>query len=125
MLPMTDNHWLLLGVFAVLAVLIVFRRLRRIPTAKARRLIAEGALVLDVRTSQEFASGHARGAVNLPVEQARRRITEIEPDRSRTILTYCHSGTRSAITCRILRGLGYQHAHNLGSLGRARAVAGR
>lgn len=122
---MTDTHWLVLGVVAVLAVLFVFRRLRRIPTAKARQLIAGGALVLDVRTSQEFASGHARGAVSLPVEQVRRRIAEIEPDRSRTILAYCQSGTRSAIACRILRGLGYQHAHNLGTLGRARAVAGR
>lgn len=122
---MTNSLWLLLGFGVLLLVVFAIRRLGLAPAATARQLLGAGALVLDVRSSDEFAAGHVEGAVNLPVEQVRRRIEEIEADRSRPLLAYCGSGARSVVACRILRGLGYRQVHNLGSLGRARAIARR
>jgi len=120
---MDPLYWLLLG-FAVFVVFtMALKRMLQIKADKARELIDSGALVLDVCSSAEFASRHAEGAVNLPLEQVRRRIADLEPDRARALLVYCHTGSRSTIACRILRGLGYSEVHNLGSFARARSIA--
>jgi len=117
---MDPSHYLLIGFAALIVILMVAKRLRQAPTAKVRELLAQNALVIDVRSSDEFARDHVKGAVNLPLEQVQRRIGSIEPDHQRPILVHCLSGSRSAMACRILRGLGYSDVHNLGSLGRAR-----
>ncbi len=121
---MDPIHWLLLGIAVFVILMIALKRMFQIPAAKARELLDSGALVIDVCSSEEFVSRHVKGAVNLPLEQVRRRIADIEPDRARPLLVYCHSGGRSSIACRILRGLGYMEAHNLGSFGRARSIVG-
>jgi rhodanese-related sulfurtransferase len=121
---MDPSHVFLIGFAALIVLLFLVKRLRQVPTAKARQLLAQGALVIDVRSSAEFATDHVNNAVSLPLEQVQRRIGDIEPNHSRPILVHCLSGTRSAMACRILRGLGYSQVHNLGSLGRARALAG-
>lgn len=121
---MEPPQYLLLGFAALILVLFVVKRLRQVPAAKARELLANNALLIDVRSSEEFATSHVKGALNLPLEQIQRRIDSIEPDHSRPILVHCLSGTRSAMACRILRGFGYSEVHNLGSLGRARSLAG-
>jgi len=115
-------QWLLLGTALFVILMIALRRLSQIPVAQARALLESGALVLDVRSPEEFAARHVEGAINLPLEQIRRRIANIEPDRSRHLLIYCHTGSRSSIARRILRGLGYTEVHNLGSFGRARSI---
>ena len=65
----------------------------RISAAEARRLAARGALVLDVRTPQEYGDGHLPGAVNLPlsaITQARQVIGSTD----RPVIVYCRSGAR-------------------------------
>lgn len=66
--------------------------------------------LLDVRTPAECSRGMIDGFVNIPVDELRARVGEI--DRSKPVYLHCKSGQRSYIACRILEGLGYE-CHNL------------
>lgn len=70
---------------------------------EAQQWVAEGAMLLDVRTPEEFRSGHLRGAVNIPVQELADRIDEIDADR---VVVYCRSGARSARAAQMLRAAG-------------------
>jgi phage shock protein E len=70
-----------------------------------RRLVAEGALLLDVRTPAEFASGHVAGATNIPVQELPARLGELR-DAPRVVV-YCRSGARSAAAAQMLRSRGH------------------
>lgn len=72
----------------------------------ARQWLADGALLLDVRTPQEFATGHLHGAVNLPVQELALRLNEIATGRK--VVVYCQSGARSAAAKALLRGAGHE-----------------
>jgi phage shock protein E len=71
------------------------------------------ALVVDVRTPGEFASGHHPRAVNIPVDQVESRIKEFG-DKSKPIVVYCASGSRSSYAKRTLESLGYSSVINAG-----------
>lgn len=70
-----------------------------------RRRVAEGALLLDVRTPQEFAVGHVPGAKNIPVQELAQRLAELGAPRR--VVVYCRSGGRSASATEILRQAGH------------------
>ena len=61
--------------------------------------------LLDVRTAGEYRRGHAEGFVNLPVDELRERLGEI--DRSKPIYVMCQSGLRSYVACRLLTQHGF------------------
>jgi NADPH-dependent 2,4-dienoyl-CoA reductase/sulfur reductase-like enzyme/rhodanese-related sulfurtransferase len=63
-------------------------------------------LILDVRTSEEFAAGNLPGAVNIPVDELRARLGELPRDRD--IVAYCQVGQRGYIATRILLQAGFQ-----------------
>jgi NADPH-dependent 2,4-dienoyl-CoA reductase/sulfur reductase-like enzyme/rhodanese-related sulfurtransferase len=63
------------------------------------------AFLLDVRTPSEFAAGHVSGAVNIPLEQLRERLTELPRDR--TIMAYCKVGQRGYMATRLLAQKGF------------------
>jgi phage shock protein E len=81
--------------------------------ATGKRLAEAGALVLDVRSPEEFAQGHVPGAKNIPHDQVARRAAELGPT-STPIVLYCKSGRRSAAAIEALRGLGYERLWNAG-----------
>ncbi len=62
--------------------------------------------LLDTRTSQEYAGGHIEGFRNIPVDELRERLDEIESGKP--VYVICQSGLRSYIACRILSGYGYE-----------------
>lgn len=64
------------------------------------------AFLLDVRTAEEFGAGHIDGFVNIPVDELRERLGEIE--KGRPVYVMCQSGLRSYIASRILAGNGYE-----------------
>ncbi len=70
---------------------------------------SERPFVLDVRTPQEFASGHIPGAVNIPVDDLRSRLGELPRDRE--IATYCQVGQRGYLATRILHQNGFSAAN--------------
>lgn len=63
-------------------------------------LLPEDAVRLDTRTPEEFERGHAQGFVNLPLDELRERLGEL--DVSKPIYVMCQSGLRSYLACRIL-----------------------
>ena len=71
-------------------------------------------LLIDVRTPEEFASGHIEGAVNIPVEEMQGRLDEIPGDTP--IVVYCRSGNRSATAARILTDADYAPVYDLGGI---------
>lgn len=104
-----DN--LLLGlVIAYFAWRIVasFLARRRIPA-----LLQEGAQMVDVRTPGEFASGHAQGSLNIPLQDLAGGAKVLDPNR--WVIVCCASGTRSGIARRRLRSQGFSRVLNAGS----------
>ncbi len=92
----------------------VFRSRADLGDGEARKLLAEGAALIDVRSPSEFASGHVSGAKNVPVDQLGARLDEIPRDKP--VLLYCRSGARSARAVDILRKAGFDQVHNIGSM---------
>lgn len=90
--------------------------------ARARQLLSSGALLLDVRSPEEFRRGHVPGALNVPLGQVRNQISHHTEDKSQALLVHCQSGGRSAIAAHQLKSLGYTQVFNLGSLKRAQRL---
>jgi len=107
---------------AILIIILLVKRAAQVSAGQAAELAGQGALLLDVRTAEEFSRGHVSGATNLPLSDIANGIESIQSDRDRPVLMYCLSGTRSQAAVGILRKKGYQNVHNLGSIGRARKV---
>jgi rhodanese-related sulfurtransferase len=72
-------------------------------------------LYLDVRTKEEFVTGHYPDAINIPVEQI---IQSVFPDVSKDseITVYCRSGARASVAQQLLRNAGFQNVTNGGGL---------
>lgn len=75
------------------------------------KLTPEDALLLDVRTPQEVAAGAIPGAVNIPVDNLRDRLSEIP--KNKKIVVYCRVGLRGYIAARILMQNGWKEVYNL------------
>ena len=69
---------------------------------------------MDVRTKGEYASGHVRGSVNIPLDQLRQNLRRF-PNKEKTIITCCASGMRSGSARTILKSNGYLNVINAGS----------
>ncbi len=74
---MSKRARVLLALFSLLTLFGTL--LARPPSDGLRNLVANGATLVDVRTTEEFAAGHLRGAVNLPVAELRDRLAELGP----------------------------------------------
>ncbi len=85
----------------------------RINGAEARKLVAAGALLIDVRSPEEFADGHIDGARNIPLNVLDAAIPSLPKDK--TIVVYCHSGARSSVAATHLADAGYT-VRNLGAM---------
>lgn len=72
---------------------------------------ADAPFVLDVRTPEEYASGHVPGAVNIPHDQVASRLEEVPKERP--VVLYCRSGRRSGLAAEVLSGSGYQRVQLL------------
>jgi rhodanese-related sulfurtransferase len=71
----------------------------------------EATYVLDVRSPEEYASGHVPGAVNIPYDQIASRIAEVPRDQD--VVLYCKSGRRAGIAAEVLAGQGYTRLQHL------------
>jgi len=113
---MKGTTWVFLGVLAAL-LFFKFQMGRRSPQELAvmKEAVSAGGLLLDVRSSGEFNSGHIEGALNIPVGELQSRIGEIE-NKERALVVYCASGVRSRSAASMLREHGFEEVHDLGSL---------
>jgi rhodanese-related sulfurtransferase len=79
-----------------------------LPTLKS-----EGAVLVDVRSAAEFASGNAPGTINIPLPELGSRLAEIP--KTSPVVVCCASGTRSGMAKMLLRKNGYGNVHNIGT----------
>lgn len=84
------------------------------PEHDARERVTNGALLLDVRTPEEFNAGHIPGARNIPVQELQSRLGELEKWRS--VVVYCRSGARSATAKALLTKAGHE-VLDIGAMG--------
>lgn len=77
------------------------------------QLIGRGAVILDVRTPQEYATGHIEGSVNISLGTIRERYTEL--DTAQTYITVCSHGLRSVKVQQLLEERGFKHVYNGGA----------
>ncbi|MBI4912348.1 MAG: rhodanese-like domain-containing protein [Acidobacteria bacterium] len=87
-------------------------RLRGLSPEAIADLKSRGARVLDVRTRAEFASGHALGSVNIPLDQLEGRLQEL--DRGKPLIVVCATGSRSAFAKTLLERAGFPEVANGG-----------
>ena len=74
-----------------------------------------GAVLVDVRTPEEYAGGHVPGSQNLPLQMITRVEEEI-PDYDTPVFLYCQSGGRSRRAAAFLEKVGYTCVQNIGGL---------
>lgn len=74
----------------------------------------ENAVILDVRTEDEFNEGFISTAINIDIHRGQDFVNEIEAlDKNKNYYVYCRSGMRSAKACEIMNQLGFENAFNL------------
>lgn len=75
--------------------------------------ILQGAIILDVRSNQEYREGHLQGAINVPDFEIMNRIQKEIPKRNQLIVLYCQYGGRSKNAMEIMKKMGYTNIYNL------------
>ena len=73
----------------------------------------EGAIIIDVRSPQEYREGHISGAISIPEYEIKKEAQKKLKNKNETIVVYCSSGGRSKKAQKQLRKLGYQNVYNL------------
>jgi phage shock protein E len=114
-------NWIIIAItIAAIVSFIFLKRMAFVPTETARKHFAAGALIIDVRSPEEFRSGHVPSALNIPLGQLCEQLPKHVKEPQQPLLLHCLSGGRSAIAQQQLKRMGYTHVFNLGSLARAR-----
>ena len=75
----------------------------------------KGAVLLDVRTKEEYADYHIGGSVNIPLDRLD-TIGEVVPDQETPLFVHCLSGGRSARAAAYLKESGYRHVRDIGGI---------
>ena len=89
-------------------------RINEVDPAEVREQMNNGAVVVDVRESEELQTGRLPGAKHVPRGYLESRIEGAVPDRSQHVILYCASGSRSAYAARTLvEDLGYEHVESM------------
>ena len=73
----------------------------------------KGALIIDVRTKGEYAQGHLKNALLMPIDELQRRLGELEKYKDAPVYLYCRSGNRSSSAAQILTQAGFTNVHNM------------
>jgi len=75
----------------------------------------EGAILVDVRTPQEYREGHIPGSKNVPLQQLD-KISAVTDNKDAPMFVYCYSGARSRQATAILQHMGYANVNNIGGI---------
>lgn len=75
--------------------------------------VKEGAIIIDVRSPQEYREGHIDGAISIPDYQIKKEIQKHVKDKADILVLYCSTGHRSQRCQQILENMGYTNVYNL------------
>ncbi len=99
------NHAALVGLN------LLYGQFEQVPVTRVRELVENDAFIVDVREKGEFAAGHLKNAVNIPLSELRDRVNEIPKDRP--VYLHCRSSQRSYNAVMALQHMGYQNVCNI------------
>lgn len=97
-----------MAIFARRAVVLVAEAGKEVSRDEARRLLEDGAQLVDVRAAHEWDAGRIVGATHLPLDQLSQRTQEV--DAGRAVVVYCRGGNRSSMAAAALAEAGYDAA---------------
>lgn len=75
--------------------------------------VLQGAILIDVRSNQEYREGHLQGAFNIPDFEITNRVQREIPKKNQAIVLYCQYGGRSKSASMIMKKMGYTNVYNL------------
>ena len=114
------DNWLLVLVALTSGIALLLPNLQSMgaaglsPTQAVLLINREKANVVDVRSAEEFASGHLIGSRHVAIDDISAELTKAVPDKKRPLILVCASGMRSQKAQRIAQQLGYENVHSLG-----------
>jgi rhodanese-related sulfurtransferase len=115
-----QQQWLLVASLVIIVIMLVqshfgdkFAGYASVSPEQAVRLMNDGAFVLDVRSIDEYRSGHIIGAKNISIADLANKIDSLEAHKTAPMVVYCESGMRSARACGLLTKAGFTQLHNL------------
>jgi rhodanese-related sulfurtransferase len=83
------------------------------PKTDLGEVIARGGIIIDVRTTGEYAGGHVKGSMNIPLAALGSQMSKLKKDKP--VITCCASGMRSGSAKSMLVANGFTEVHNGGS----------
>ncbi|SDZ96957.1 Rhodanese-related sulfurtransferase [Thiothrix caldifontis] len=111
---------LVMGLVAILGMIIwseisrFTRKYKQVNTTQAVQILnQDGSVVIDVREDNEVNSGKIKGAKHIPLGQLKKRMVELEQAKTKPVLVYCRSGSRSAHACSVMTKAGFENVSNL------------
>lgn len=91
----------------------LLKKILGIESVDLAQLIKDGAVIVDVRSKGEFASGHVKGSINIPLEQITNNVNNLK--KHNHVIVCCRSGNRSGMAKRMLQSKGLNNVTNGGS----------
>ena len=112
------NHNILVSVFVFLIVAFVINEGKQggaaiTPTNLVNLVNREGAMLLDIRDTKDYSSGHIAGALSMPVSSIDARIGELESHKEQPVVLVCKMGQHASATGRKLKALGFENVRRL------------
>ena len=112
-----DNIWLIgLALLSggMLILPYVQRRGQKVSLLQATQRINQGNVcLLDVREADEYATGHLRGSLHIPMKELAQRIGELEKSKSKVVIAVCQTGVRSSSATAQLKKAGFAEVYSL------------
>jgi phage shock protein E len=120
------SWWYFFIVLVIAIAYMFFKRSGWVAKTDAIQYLKAGAMIIDVRSLNEYNAGHIMQAENMPLDRVDVLIQSAVRDKSRILLLHCATGIRSNLAKKKLAALGYKNVFNLGSYERAeKIVSGR
>ncbi len=112
--------YVVVAVFLLIYLRKVYLRMRMpqyTPTQVAERMERPDVLLLDVRTAKERSVSSIKGSVHIPINELPREMDKLDKYKSREIICYCQTGSRSLVAAGRLKKLGFKVANLAGGMG--------
>ena len=126
LIQFATNHYILVAIFVVLLVLLLINEIRRggqsLSNGQLTALVnADKGVVIDIRPSKEYSSGHIVGALNIPQDKLVNRMAELDKHKGKTLILVDAQGQHSGSHARELLKAGYNAAKLSGGIASWRA----
>lgn len=89
---------------------------KEITPATAYQMMDDSVVIIDVRESDEYNSGHINNSINISVNHIKNNISDYVSSKEQVILLYCRSGAKAISAAKILVNLGYKNVYTFGGI---------